>query len=73
MREGRELSVWFAESKQKASSVLTIRKLQFQILMGSLALRRTKTTPGQAGQALVQLPSKTVMLMKVGGGAGLVG
>jgi len=41
-----------------------------QLLMGALALRRTKTTPGAGGQPLVQLPPKTTMLLKVGGAWG---
>lgn len=37
-----------------------------QLLLGALALRRTKTTPGLGGRPLVALQPKTTLLIKVG-------
>jgi SNF2 family DNA or RNA helicase len=40
-----------------------------QVLMGSLALRRTKDSPGPDGRPLVTLPPKTVTIVRLELGA----
>ncbi|GBF96868.1 helicase-like transcription factor [Raphidocelis subcapitata] len=51
------------ERPLKASDERALMRLQ--ILMGALALRRTKVTPGTGGQPLVALPPKTTLLVQV--------
>jgi hypothetical protein len=49
--------------------LLTGRCALLQVLMGSLALRRTKGSPGPDGQPLVTLPPKTVTIVRLELGA----
>lgn len=64
VRLGRkQVDLLRATSQHQITILLLCGTYCLQVLMGSLALRRTKDSPGPDGRPLVKLPSKTVQIV----------